>query len=94
MLEVDANRVLTAAGTASKSAATLSGEVDALMNHLRALQECWRGSASQNFSLVVEDWEGVQRRVHESLQSIWEALQVAGRQYTEVEDANTRLFLR
>ncbi|GAA4283094.1 WXG100 family type VII secretion target [Brevibacterium daeguense] len=94
ILEVDANRVMSTAATATRSVAVLSAEVDALMRHLRALNECWRGSAAQNFNLVVEDWEGVQRRVHESLESIKEALHVAGRQYTEVEDANTRLFMR
>lgn len=94
VFEVDSNRVLSTAATAARSVAVLGGEVDALLHHLRTLNECWRGSAAQNFTAVVDDWEGVQRRVHESLDSIKEALQVAGRQYTEVEEANTRLFMR
>ncbi|WP_101653304.1 WXG100 family type VII secretion target [Brevibacterium ihuae] len=94
VFEVDSERILATAATASRSVSVLGGEVDALLGHLRSLNECWRGSASQNFTAVVEDWEAVQRRVHESLDSIKEALQLAGRQYTEVEEANTRLFLR
>ena len=92
ILEVDASRVTSAASTASTSADTLASEVDALMRHLNALGECWKGSAAQNFQAVIHEWEGVQRQVHTSLQSIREALHHAGRQYAEVEETNTRLF--
>ena len=93
LFEVDSERVLATAATASRSVTVLGGEVDQLLHHLRTLNECWRGSAAQNFTAVVDDWEAVQRRVHESLASIKEALQLAGRQYSEVEEANTRLFV-
>lgn len=91
-INIDAERITQAASTASQSAASLHGEVDKLMHHLRALQECWTGTASAGFQTAVADWQQVQTKVHESLGGLQKALALAGQQYAEVESANTQLF--
>lgn len=91
-INIDAERITQAASTASHSAATLHSEVDRLMHQLRALQECWTGTASAGFQTVVADWQQVQAKVHESLTQIQKALALAGQQYAEVENANAKLF--
>ena len=92
--EVDSDRVISTAQAAARSAGILSGEVDALMRHLQALNDCWKGGAAQDFQAVVSEWEGVQRTVHQSLNNIQEALHLAGSQYQDVEDANRKMFSR
>lgn len=90
--EIDSERVIAASSQASRSVETLSSETDALMSHLNALVDSWKGGASQNFQGVAREWEGVQRQVHASLEKIRDALHTAGTQYAEVEDANMRMF--
>ena len=63
-----------------------------MLRNLLALQECWRGSAAQNFQAVINQWEGAQKQLFESLDSIHGALNTAAQQYSEVEAANSRLF--
>ncbi len=92
VIEVDSDRVIQAAGTAARTAGNLGTEVDALMRHLNALADCWKGGAATKFQSVIADWEKVQKQVHESLGSIKEALNAAGQQYGEVEDRNMRMF--
>lgn len=92
--EVDADRVHQAASAVGSSAAAVNTEVDAMMRHLTALSECWRGSASNSFQQVITEWRSVQEKVRESLLNINQSLNAAGRQYSEVEAANTRLFAR
>ncbi len=50
------------------------------------------GGAAQNFQAVINQWEGAQKRLFESLNSIHGALGTAAAQYSEVEAANSRLF--
>jgi early secretory antigenic target protein ESAT-6 len=92
--EVDAERVSAAAKAVTTSSANLSAEVDHMMRNLNALQDSWRGAAATKFQEIIGEWKGVQERVKESLADINEALLQAGRQYSEVETANTRLFTR
>ncbi|MCR8670770.1 WXG100 family type VII secretion target [Agrococcus sp. HG114] len=75
-------------GTASR----LQSEVAAMHAQLQALQDSWSGQASVAFQGVLQEWRATQLRVEESLASINEALAMAGRQYDEVEQGNTRLF--
>lgn len=90
--EVDAERVQSAANAAANTSRNLVSESDTMMRNLLALQECWRGSAAQNFQAVINQWEGAQKQLFESLDSIHAALNTAARQYSEVEAANSRLF--
>ncbi|GAB3556995.1 WXG100 family type VII secretion target [Spelaeicoccus albus] len=90
--EVDSERVHQASSAVGSSAAAVNTEVDTMMRHLTALEECWRGSASSSFQQVVAEWRSVQEKVRESLLNINQSLAAAGRGYAEVEAANTRLF--
>jgi 6 kDa early secretory antigenic target len=90
--EVDAERVAGAATATAATSGTLVSESHAMMRNLLSLQECWKGSAAQNFQAVINQWEGAQRQLFESLDSIHSALNTAAQQYSEVESANSRLF--
>lgn len=90
--EVDAERVQSAATATANTSQNLVSESDTMMRNLLALQECWRGSAAENFQTVVNQWERAQKQLMESLNSVHSALRTAGQQYSEVEAANSRLF--
>lgn len=90
--EVDAERVQAAATATAGTSRNLASESDTMLRNLLALQECWRGSAAQNFQTVINQWESAQKHLSESLNSIQAALNTAARQYSEVEAANSRLF--
>lgn len=90
--EVDAERVQSAANATANTAQNITAEANTMTRNLLALQECWTGNAAQNFQTVVNQWEGANRQLFESLGSIQGALNTAGKQYSEVEAANARLF--
>ncbi|UVI35453.1 WXG100 family type VII secretion target [Brevibacterium spongiae] len=90
--EVDAERVQSAATATAGTSRNLVSESDTMLRNLLSLQECWRGSAAQNFQAVINQWESAQKQLMESLNSIHGALNTAARQYDEVESANSRLF--
>ncbi|MCI4012501.1 WXG100 family type VII secretion target [Brevibacterium sp. ZH18] len=90
--EVDADRVASAATVTAGTSRTLVAESHTMLRNLLALQECWKGSAAQNFQAVINEWESAQKQLFESLNSIHGALNTAAAQYTEVEAANSRLF--
>jgi len=90
--QVDTARIEGAAGDITRISAEIESNVNAMMSRLTALQDAWQGSAATNFQGVVRDWEGTQRRVRESLDTISQALARAGQQYSEVERANTSMF--
>ena len=75
--EVDAERVQSAATAAANTSRNLASESDTMTRNLLALQECWRGSASQNFQAVVNQWERAQKQLMESLNSVHGALHTA-----------------
>ena len=72
----------------------IQGEVAGLHGQLVALQGSWTGQASAGFQTVVTDWKATQQRVEESLAAIGQALDLAARQYADVELANAQLFRR
>ncbi|MDM4763738.1 WXG100 family type VII secretion target [Galbitalea sp. SE-J8] len=90
--QVDSEAVATAVGAVQGSIARLEAEVIALHGQLTGLQGSWTGSASVAFQSAVTDWKTVEQRVHESLSGLTTALGQAGRQYSDVETANARLF--
>lgn len=90
--EVDSARVAQAAGAARASGAVLHSEVTAMLRHLAALQDCWRGGAASAFDGLVAEWRVTQAQVEASLGHIGQALDGAARQYAEAELAATRLF--
>lgn len=92
--EVDSARVAQASAAVNASVASINTEVDRMMRNLLDLQSSWRGTAATQFQGVVGEWRATQERVRQSLEDISAALQAAGQQYAEVEQANTRMFAR
>lgn len=92
LFQVDVDRVLSTAATAQTRSDDIAALVDALLADLTSLADTWQGAASSGFQAAAQEWRGVQLTVHDSLRSINEALRLAGQQYQEVEDANTRMF--
>jgi 6 kDa early secretory antigenic target len=90
--QVDTARIQAASGDVTRISAEIESSVRAMMGKLNALQDAWQGSASSSFQGVTRDWERTQHTVRESLDHISVALQRAGVQYSEVEQANTSMF--
>ncbi|RQP09074.1 MAG: WXG100 family type VII secretion target [Microbacteriaceae bacterium] len=92
--QVDSEAVLAHAAAARQTVGRIQSEVAALHAQLEQLQSTWRGGAATAFQGVVAEWRTTQQRVEESLAAIGTALAQAGQQYAEIEQHNTRLFLR
>lgn len=89
---VDTARIAAASGDIERIAASIEGEVRAMMAKLNGLQDCWRGSAAGNFQAVTQDWSATQERVRASLQQISTTLRSAGQDYELVEQTNLQRF--
>jgi WXG100 family type VII secretion target len=89
---VDTDRISAAAGDISAISAEIDGQVAAMMARLTALQDAWTGTAAGQFHGVVVQWQGTQRQVKASLDSIGQVLSAAGVQYAETEAAAVRMF--
>jgi WXG100 family type VII secretion target len=90
--QVDSDAVISATGAVRSSIGRLQAEVNGLLGQLVNLQNSWTGPAAVAFQGIVNEWRGTQSRVEESLNSINEALSVAGQQYAEIEESNARMF--
>lgn len=90
---VDAEAVSGAAAATRASGQVIAAEVSAMMNHLTTLETSWQGAAATQFGSLAQQWRGTQVHVETSLASIASALDAAARQYTDTEDAATRLFV-
>jgi len=83
--QVDTERIQVAS-------ADIDGQVNAMMARLVGLQDAWTGTASARFQGVVGEWQGTQRQVRASLDSIGSVLAAAGAQYAETEASAVRMF--
>lgn len=92
--EVDSARVAQASAAVTGSVGSINAEVERMMRNLLDLQNSWRGQAATQFQGVIGDWRATQERVRQSLEDISSALNAAGQQYAEVEQANARMFTR
>lgn len=90
--QVDSEAVFTASGAAQASVVRIQAEVAALYSQLVNLQSSWTGVAASAFLGVIADWKHTQQLVEENLASINLALNHAGQQYADIEQANARLF--
>lgn len=90
--QVDTDRIHAAAGDISRISGEIDGQVAAMMGRLTALQDAWSGSAAGQFQGVVTQWQGTQRQVKASLDSIGQVLGAAGARYAETEAQAVRLF--
>lgn len=92
--EVDSAEIMRASGSTRSSAAAIRSEVSAMMGHLTALQDSWRGGASAAFGAVLADWRATQQQVEASLDSIAMCLDAGSRQYEEAETSALQMFAR
>jgi early secretory antigenic target protein ESAT-6 len=90
--QVDTERIQAASGDIARISGEIEGQVTAMMGTLMGLQDAWTGSASARFQGVVGEWQGTQRQVRASLDTIGRVLSAAGAQYAETEAQAVRLF--
>lgn len=90
--QVDTERIQTASGDIARISSEIQGQVAQMLARLTALQDAWKGGAATQFHGVVTQWQGTQRQVQASLDSIGQVLGAAGVQYAETEAQNTRMF--
>jgi 6 kDa early secretory antigenic target len=89
---VDTERISAASGDITRIAGEIDAQVGAMMGRLTSLQGAWTGTASTRFQALVAEWQGTQRQVRASLDSIGGVLAAAGAQYAETEAQTVRLF--
>ncbi|EAP97128.1 hypothetical protein JNB_16624 [Janibacter sp. HTCC2649] len=90
--QVDTERIQAASGDIARISSEIEGQVAQMLAKLTALQDAWKGGAATQFHGVVTQWQGTQRQVQTSLDSIGQVLAAAGAQYAETEAQNMRMF--
>ena len=90
--QVDTGQIQTASGDIARISGEIDGQVTAMMARLNGLQGAWTGTASARFQALVTEWQGTQRQVRASLDSIGGVLAAAGVQYAETEAQTLRMF--
>lgn len=90
--EVDSEQIQRASGSTAASATAIRNEVSGMMQHLVALQDVWKGSASTAFAGVVMQWKATQQQVDASLDAISLSLQAGSQQYEDAESSTLRMF--
>ena len=90
--QVDTGQIQAASGDIARISSEIDGQVTAMMARLNGLQGAWTGSASARFQALVSEWQGTQRQVRASLDSIGGVLSAAGVQYAETEAQTLRMF--
>ena len=91
-VQVDTDRIPAASGDIARISGEIEGQVGQMLARLTALQDAWKGGAATQFHGVVTQWQGTQRQVQASLDSIGQVLAAAGAQYAETEAQNMRMF--
>ncbi|TFC42820.1 WXG100 family type VII secretion target [Cryobacterium sp. TMT1-21] len=92
--QVDSEAVLHTTAVARASIGRIQTEVAGLISQLTALEGSWSGQAAAAFQSAVSEWRATQQQVAQSAEALGQALNQAGQHYAEIEQANTRLFLR
>lgn len=92
--EVDSDEIARASGNTKVTADAVRAEVSAMMRHLVALQDHWKGGASLAFTGVLSQWRATQQQVEISLESIAACLDSGARQYEDAELSAQRMFAR
>ncbi len=90
---VDSEQVLAANTTIQATISRLQAEVDSLHASLQSLQGSWQGAAATSFQELVGRWRITATTVQQNLNEVSIALAHAAKQYAEIEQANTRLFI-
>jgi WXG100 family type VII secretion target len=90
--QVDTGQIQAASGDIARISGEIDAQVTAMMGRLNGLQGAWTGTASARFQALVTEWQGTQRQVRASLDSIGGVLAAAGAQYAETEAQTLRMF--
>lgn len=90
---VDSEQVLAANTTIQGTISRLQNEVDTLHASLQGLQSSWQGVAATSFQELVGRWRITATTVQQQLAEVSTALAFAAKQYSEIEQANVRLFI-
>ena len=90
--QVDTEQIQAASGDIARISGEIDAQVTAMMGRLNGLQGAWTGTASARFQALVSEWQGTQRQVRASLDSIGGVLAAAGVQYAETEAQTLRMF--
>ncbi|TFB93154.1 WXG100 family type VII secretion target [Cryobacterium sp. HLT2-28] len=90
--QVDSEAVLSTTVTSRAAMGRIQSEVAALIALLTALEGTWSGQAATAFQTAVADWRAAQEQVAQCAEALGQALNQAGHQYAEIEQANVRLF--
>jgi WXG100 family type VII secretion target len=90
---VDSEQVLAANSNIQSTIERLRSEITALHSQLQGLQNSWQGVAANSFQSLVQRWRVTQTSVESQLAEIGAALALAAQQYSDIEQANVRLFL-
>jgi 6 kDa early secretory antigenic target len=90
--QVDTEQIQAASGDIARISGEIDAQVTAMMGRLNGLQGAWTGTASGRFQALVAEWQGTQRQVRASLDSIGGVLAAAGAQYAETEAQTLRMF--
>lgn len=92
VFSVDSDAVESATATARSTSDRMRADIAMMLAVLNQLEGTWTGAASAGFQGQVENWRATQRIVEQSLDSLNEALAVAGRAYAETELATAGMF--
>jgi len=92
--QVDSEALVSAANATRGTIGRIEADVIGLHGQLVGIEAVWSGQASAAFQGAVANWKSVQQQVEECLAGLNQALGLAGQQYAEIEQANTRLFAR
>lgn len=89
---VDADAITQHSGSIGNIARDIENKMGLMQRQLQGLQGQWRGSASNQFGLLYQDWERQQRNVKDSLDRISRALGKTANDYRLTEQAARTTF--
>ena len=90
---VDSERILAGNTNIQSTITRLQQEVSTLHSQLISLQDSWQGVAATSFQELISRWKQTSDQVESQLGQIGQALAMAANQYSDIEQANQRLFL-
>jgi len=93
IFKVDSEQVLAANQSIQVTIGKLQTEVESLYAQLQSLEGSWQGQAATSFQELVKRWRLTANNVEAQLGEVGQALALAAQQYSDIEQANLRLFL-
>jgi early secretory antigenic target protein ESAT-6 len=93
IFRVDSEQVLAATSNIHSTIGKLQTEVETLYTQLQGLEGSWQGAAANSFQDLVRRWRTTANNVETQLGEVGSLLAMAAKSYSEIEQANLRLFL-